>query len=143
MIEWEVKNKKHTYITENLKWTPESSEPRYTYFVCTHNTSGKYLTGLTTGSNDNENFKELSKYEHTYDEVVPDFITSATYYTMTDGVWTKDYGSSKNDVTRDEKGRVTEVMKYRVNQKGEYITREKDFISYGEDGKPSQIKVYE
>ena len=62
---------------------------------------------------------------------------------MTDGVWTKDYGSSKNDVTRDEKGRVTEVMKYRVNQKGEYITREKDFISYGEDGKPLQIKVYE
>ena len=101
------------------------------------------MTGLTTGSNDNENFKELSKYEYTYDEVVPDFITSATYYTMTDGVWTKDYGSSKNDVTRDEKGRVTEVMKYHVNQKGEYITREKNFISYGEDGKPSQIKVYE
>ena len=132
-----------TDFHEYLKWTPESSSTRYTYFVCTHNTYGKYLTGLTKGSNDNENFKELSKYEHTYDEVVPDFITSATYYSMTDGVWTKNYGSYKNDVTRDEKGRVTEVMKYRVNQKGEYITREKDFISYGEDGKPSQIKVYE
>ena len=47
-----------------------------------------------------------------------------------------------NDVTRDEKGRVTEVMKYRLNQKGEFITDEKDVITYGEDGKPSQVKVY-
>ena len=30
-----------------------------------------------------------------------------------------------------------------MNQKGEYITSEKDVITYGEDGKPSQIKVYE
>ena len=132
-----------TDFHEYLKWTPESSSTRYTYFVCTHNTYGKYLTGLTKGSNDNENFKELSKYEYTYDEVVPDFITSATFYTMTDGVWTKNYGSSKNDVTRDEKGRVTEVVKYRMNQKGEFITKEKDVITYGEDGKPSQIKVYQ
>lgn len=75
--------------------------------------------------------------------MVPDFVTSDISYFKTDGVWKKDYGSSKNDVTRDEKGRVTEVVKYRTNKKGEFITKEKDVITYGEDGKPSQIKVYQ
>ena len=74
--------------------------------------------------------------------MVPDFVTSDISYFKTDGVWTKDLRSKKNDVTRDEKGRVTEVVKYRMNEKGEFITIEKDVITYGEDGKPSQIKVY-
>ena len=132
-----------SYFTEFLKRTPESSEPRYQYDVRTYNSYGNPLTGVTSFGNDKENLKEEDKIEYTYDEVVPDFITSTTYYTMTDGVWTKEQGSNKNDVTRDEKGRVTEVMKYRMNQKGEYITEEKDFITYGEDDKPSQIKVYQ
>lgn len=131
-----------TIFTENLKWTPESSTRRYSYYVNTYNSYGNELTGVTSFGNDKENLEEDFKYEYTYDEVVPDFITSVTYYTMTDGVWTKDQGSKKTDVTRDEKGRVSEVMKYRVNQKGEYITSEKDVVTYGEDGKPSQIKVY-
>ena len=131
-----------TVFTENLKWTPESSTRRYSYYVNTYNSYGKPLAGVTSFGNDKENLKEEYKTEHTYDEVVPDFITSTTYYTMTDGVWTKDGGSEKNDVTRDEKGRVTEVMRYRMNKKGEFITKEKDVITYGEDGKPSQVKVY-
>ena len=132
-----------TIFTENLMWTPESSTKRYSYYVNTFNSYGNLLAGVTSFGNDKENLEEAYKYEYTYDEVVPDFVTSDISYFKTDGVWTKDLRSKKNDVTRDEKGRVTEVMKYRVNQKGEYITREKDFISYGEDGKPSQIKVYE
>ena len=131
-----------TIFTENLKWTPESSTRRYSYYVNTYNSYGNPLAGVTSFGNDKENLKEDFKYEYTYDEVVPDFITSATYYTMTDGVWTKEQGSKKTDVTRDEKGRVTEVVKYLMNQKGEYITSEKDVITYGEDGKPSQVKVY-
>lgn len=131
-----------TFFTENLKWTPESSTRRYSYYVNTYNSYGKPLAGVTSFGNDKENLKEEYKTEHTYDEVVPDFITSTTYYTMTDGVWTKEEGSEKNDVTRDEKGRVTEVMRYRMNKKGEFITKEKDVITYGEDGKPSQVKVY-
>lgn len=74
--------------------------------------------------------------------MVPDFVTSDISYFKTDGVWTKDLRSKKNDVTRDEKGRVTEVVKYLMNQKGEFITQEKDVITYGEDDKPSQVKVY-
>ena len=132
-----------TIFIENLMWTPESSTTRYSYYVNTFNSYGNSLAGVTSFGNDKENLEEAYKYEYTYDEVVPDFVTSDISYFKTDGVWTKDLRSKKNDVTRDEKGRVTEVMKYRVNQKGEYITREKDFISYGEDGKPSQIKVYE
>lgn len=74
--------------------------------------------------------------------MVPDFVTSDISYFKTDGVWTKDLNSKKTDVTRDEKGRVTEVVRYRMNQKREFITEEKDVITYGEDGKPSQVKVY-
>ena len=132
-----------TGLTEILMWTPESSGSRYSYSVSTYNSYGNPLAGVTSFGNDKENLKEENKIEYTYDEVVPDFITSTTYYTMTDGVWKKEEGSEKNDVTRDEKGRVTEVMRYRVNQKGEFITSEKDVITYGEDGKPSQIKVYQ
>lgn len=131
-----------TIFTENLKWTPESSTRRYGYYVNTYNSYGNPLAGVTSFGNDKENLKEDFKCEYTYDEVVPDFITSVTYYTMTDGVWTKEQGSNKNDVTRDEKGRVTEVVKYRTNQKVEFITQEKDVITYGEDDKPSQVKVY-
>lgn len=132
-----------TGLTEILMWTPESSGSRYSYSVNTYNSYGNPLAGVTSFGNDKENLKEENKIEYTYDEVVPDFITSTTYYTMTDGVWKKEEGSEKNDVTRDEKGRVTEVVRYRVNQKGEYIKRENDVITYGEDGKPSQIKVYQ
>lgn len=132
-----------TGLTEILMWTPESSGSRYSYSVSTYNSYGNPLAGVTSFGNDKENLKEENKIEYTYDEVVPDFITSTTYYTMTDGVWKKEEGSEKNDVTRDEKGRVTEVVRYRVNQKGEFITSEKDVITYGEDGKPSQIKVYQ
>ena len=131
-----------TIFTENLKWTPESSTRRYFYYVNTYNSYGNPLAGVTSFGNDKENLKEEFKYEYTYDEVVPDFITSHIYYNMTDGVWTKDQGSKKTDVTRDEKGRVTEVVKYLMNQKGEFITQEKDVITYGEDDKPSQVKVY-
>ena len=131
-----------TIFTENLKWTPESSTRRYSYYVNTYNSYGNLLAGVTSFGNDKENLEEAYKYEYTYDKVVPDFVTSDISYFKTDGVWTKDHASSKNDVTRDEKGRVTEVVKYRMNQKGEFITREKDVVTYGEDGKPSQIKVY-
>ena len=130
-----------TIFIENLMWTPESSTRRYSYYVNTFNSYGNPLAGVTSFGNDKENLEEAYKYEYTYDEVVPDFVTSDISYFKTDGVWTKDYGSSKNDVTRDEKGRVTEVVKYRMNQKGEFITQEKDVITYGEDDKPSQIKV--
>ena len=132
-----------SYFSENLMWTSESSASRYASYVNTYNSYGNELIGVTSFGNDKENLKEEYKIEYTYDEVVPDFITSVTSYTMTDGVWTKEQDSKKTDITRDEKGRVTEVMKYRVNQKGEYITSEKDVITYGEDGKPSQIKVYQ
>ena len=132
-----------TIFTEKLMWTPESSTKRYSYYVNTFNSYGNPLAGVTSFGNDKENLEEAYKYEYTYDEVVPDFVTSDISYFKTDGVWTKDYGSSKNDVTRDEKGRVTEVVKYRMNQKGEFITKENDVITYGEDGKPSQIKVYQ
>ena len=131
-----------TIFTENLKWTPESSTRRYSYYVNTYNSYGNPLAGVTSFGNDKENLEEAYKYEYTYDEVVPDFVTSDISYFKTDGVWTKDLRSKKNDVTRDEKGRVTEVVKYRLNQKGEFITDEKDVITYGEDGKPSQVKVY-
>ncbi len=132
-----------TIFTEKLMWTPESSTKRYSYYVNTFNSYGNLLAGVTSFGNDKKNLEEAYKYEYTYDEVVPDFVTSDISYFKIDGVWTKDYRSSKNDVTRDEKGRVTEVVKYRMNQKGEYITSEKDVITYGEDGKPSQIKVYQ
>lgn len=132
-----------TIFTENLKWTPESSTTRYSYYVNTFNSYGNPVAGVTSFGNDKENLEEAYKYEHTYDEVVPDFVTSDISYFKTDGVWTKDLRSKKNDVTRDEKGRVTEVVRYRMNQKGEFITEEKDVITYGEDGKPSQIKVYQ
>ena len=131
-----------TIFTENLKWTPESSTTRYSYYVNTFNSYGNPVAGVTSFGNDKENLEEAYKYEYTYDEVVPDFVTSDISYFKTDGVWTKDLRSKKNDVTRDEKGRVTEVVKYRMNEKGEFITSEKDVITYGEDGKPSQIKVY-
>ena len=131
-----------TIFTENLKWTPESSTRRYSYYVNTFNSYGNLLAGVTSFGNDKENLEEAYKYGYTYDEVVPDFVTSDISYFKTDGVWTKDLRSKKNDVTRDEKGRVTEVMKYRLNQKGEFITDEKDVITYGEDDKPSQVKVY-
>ena len=132
-----------TIFTENLMWTPESSTKRYSYYVNTFNSYGNLLAGVTSFGNDKENLEEAYKYEYTYDEVVPDFVTSDISYFKTDGVWTKDLRSKKNDVTRDEKGRVTEVVKYRMNEKGEFITQEKDVITYGEDGKPSQIKVYQ
>ena len=132
-----------SYFSENLMWTPESSATRYGYYVNSYNSYGNELTGVTSFGNDKENLKEENKIEYTYDEVVPDFITSYMSYTMTDGVWTKKQNSKKTDVTRDEKGRVTEVVRYRMNQKGEFITQEKDVITYGEDSKPSQIKVYQ
>lgn len=131
-----------TIFAEKLMWTPESSTKRYSYYVNTFNSYGNLLAGVTSFGNDKENLEEAYKYEYTYDEVVPDFVTSDISYFKTDGVWTKDLSSKKNDVTRDEKGRVTEVVRYRMNQKGEFITEEKDVITYGEDGKPSQIKVY-
>ena len=131
-----------TIFIENLMWTPESSTTRYSYYVNTFNSYGNSLAGVTSFGNDKENLEEAYKYEYTYDEVVPDFVTSDISYFKTDGVWTKDLRSKKNDVTRDEKGRVTEVVKYRMNQKGEFITQEKDVITYGEDDKPSQVKVY-
>ena len=131
-----------TIFAEKLMWTPESSTKRYSYYVNTFNSYGNPLAGVTSFGNDKENLEEAYKYEYTYDEVVPDFVTSDISYFKTDGVWTKDLRSKKNDVTRDEKGRVTEVMKYRLNQKGEFITQEKDVITYGEDDKPSQVKVY-
>lgn len=131
-----------TIFAEKLMWTPESSTKRYSYYVNTFNSYGKPLAGVTSFGNDKENLEEAYKYEYTYDEVVPDFVTSHISYTMDDGEWKKEQGSNKIDVTRDEKGRVTEVVKYRMNQKGEFITQEKDVITYGEDGKPSQVKVY-
>lgn len=131
-----------TIFTEKLMWTPESSTKRYSYYVNTFNSYGNPLAGVTSFGNDKKNLEEAYKYEYTYDEVVPDFVTSDISYFKIDGVWTKDYSSSKNDVTRDEKGRVTEVVKYLMNQKGEFITQEKDVITYGEDDKPSQVKVY-
>lgn len=131
-----------TIFAEKLMWTPESSTKRYSYYVNTFNSYGKPLAGVTSFGNDKENLEEAYKYGYTYDEVVPDFVTSDISYFKTDGVWTKDLNSKKTDVTRDEKGRVTEVVRYRMNQKREFITEEKDVITYGEDGKPSQIKVY-
>ena len=131
-----------TIFTENLKWTPESSTTRYSYYVNTFNSYGNPVACVTSFGNDKENLEEAYKYEYTYDEVVPDFVTSHISYTMDDGEWKKEQGSNKIDVTRDEKGRVTEVVKYLMNQKGEFITQEKDVITYGEDGKPSQVKVY-
>lgn len=131
-----------TIFAEKLMWTPESSTKRYSYYVNTFNSYGKPLAGVTSFGNDKENLEEAYKYGYTYDEVVPDFVTSDISYFKTDGVWTKDLNSKKTDVTRDEKGRVTEVVRYRMNQKREFITQEKDVITYGEDGKPSQIKVY-
>lgn len=131
-----------TIFAEKLMWTPESSTKRYSYYVNTFNSYGKPLAGVTSFGNDKENLEEAYKYGYTYDEVVPDFVTSDISYFKTDGVWTKDLNSKKTDVTRDEKGRVTEVVRYRMNQKREFITEEKDVITYGEDDKPSQVKVY-
>ena len=67
-----------TIFTEKLMWTPESSTTRYSYYVNTYNSYGNPLTGVTSFGNDKENLKEENKIEHTYDEVVPDFVTSTT-----------------------------------------------------------------
>ena len=64
-----------TIFIENLMWTPESSTTRYSYYVNTFNSYGNSLAGVTSFGNDKENLEEAYKYEYTYDEVVPDFVT--------------------------------------------------------------------
>ena len=96
-----------TDFNEDLNWTSESTSARYTSEEYTYNAYGKRLTGLIKTGNDKQSLKETRKFDFTYDEVVPTFITSYSTYTMKDGEWVMDKGSYKIAVTRDEKGRVT------------------------------------
>lgn len=65
-----------TDLNEDLNWTSESTTARYTSEVYTYSTYGKRLTGFIKTGNDKEALKEFRKFDFTYDEVVPTFITS-------------------------------------------------------------------
>lgn len=131
-----------TDFNEDLNWTSESTTARYTSEVYTYSTYGKRLTGFIKTGNDKEALKEFRKFDFTYDEVVPTFITSYSSYTMKDGEWVKDKGSYKITVTRDEEGRVTQVLRSDWDVMGFYQDASKNVITYGEDGKPSLIQNF-
>ncbi len=129
-----------TDFSEDLNWTLSSTTARYTSEVYTYNENGKRLTGHVKTGNDKENLTDSRKFDFTYDDVVPTFITSYSNYYMQDGEWVKDKSSYKIDVKRDEKGRVIEVLRSEWDAMGFYQEKSKSEVTYGEDGKPAQIK---
>lgn len=129
-----------TDVNEDLNWTPESTSPRYTSETYTYNEFGKRLTGLIKTGNDLDNLTDSRKFDFTYDEVVPTFITSYSNYYFRDGDWVKDKSSYKVEVSRDSEGRVTQVLRSQWDVMGFYQDYSKSEITYGDDGKPAQIK---
>lgn len=131
-----------TDVSEDLNWTSESTTARYTRDEYTYNEDGQRLTGLSKSGNSLDAMTETSKFEFTYDAVVPSFITSYTRFVLSDGAWVQDKSSYKYDVTRDAQGRVTEVLRSDWDVMGGYIPASKSVITYGDDNKPATITSY-
>lgn len=115
-----------TDVSEDLNWTSESTTARYTRDEYTYNEDGQRLTGLSKSGNSLDAMTETSKFEFTYDAVVPSFITSYTRFVLSDGAWVQDKSSYKYDVTRDAQGRVTEVLRSDWDVMGGYIPASKE-----------------
>ncbi len=78
-----------------------------------------------------------SKVLYTYDEVVTDFVVNEESYHWYNGKWVLD-NSHGYKITRNADGNVTKVESIGNDSDKEYYT-----ISYGKDGKASEIKVSE